>query len=280
MRIGIVGLGLIGGSLAKLIQAHSPQIELFGLDQDLQQVALAQAAQLFTRVGTQTSTFPKQMDIVFVCTPIGSITQTVESISAYIESELILTDVASLKNKVTPPRLFSPKHHFIPGHPMAGTEKSGFEHSRADILSKATYFLCPPSSGAPLKTLTMYLTELGFKVVEISTEHHDQVVGLASHFPYLMAALTVSVCGQLTEFAPPFSQAISSGFKDTTRVASSLPLWGVDVATGNAKALIPALDEAMVQLNQLKTWIVNENRQALTQYFSSAKENRERGVST
>ncbi len=273
-RIGFIGLGLIGGSLAKLIRERVSDAVLIGVDVNPETCRVATELSLFDDVVREISLLPTQLDLVLVCTPLQMIMSTVEAVSRHLESDVIISDVGSLKASLGMPKLDKPSHLFVPGHPMAGTEYSGFSASSAAIMAGARYVLCPQIHPR-YSMLEQFLQALGFHVIALSAEDHDHAVGLASHYPYLMACLTMANAQKLGE-ATAFDQVVSSGFRDTTRVAGSSPDWGTDVCLGNRKTLIAALESTSIQLAQFKIWLETGDAQAIRDFLAQSRESRER----
>ena len=270
--IAIIGLGLIGGSLADLLHEHDPDLVLLGVDTDARTRELAKAA-WFSGVYTHLSELPQSVDLVWICTPLELIRETVEALSAHLQGPAILTDVGSLKGRIGSPLLSRDNHVFIPGHPMAGTEKTGFEASAAVILSGAKYLLCPPTPASPqYDRFAKFLTELGFRVKELSVQAHDEAVALASHFPYIMACLTVSSAD--AQAGIPYAQVVSSGFRDTTRVASASPRWGTEVCLGNRDALQKALATTVNQIEEFSHWLASADAAAIERFLSHCRKTR------
>lgn len=271
--IAIVGLGLIGGSLAALIRAHFPDRILIGVDSDSRTCALATQSGIFTEVHPSIAALPRTLNLVFVCTPIPLISPEIESLSRHIHTACIFTDVGSIKSKLPVPQLANPAHQFIPGHPMGGTEHSGFAHSCADILRGAPYILTPdvPEVAAPL---AQFLTGLGFKVALMSGEVHDRMVAAASHLPYVMACITVAAGYPSTEFDAAFRAIVGPGFRDTTRVAASAPQWGAAVCLGNRQHLEEVLEAASQTLSKLTHLVHTEDQAGLIEFFTQAQTQR------
>lgn len=271
--VAVVGLGLIGGSLAKLIRLLNPSIRLLAVDTHQETLDYAAAHHIADDV-IHYKDFSSPADLVFVCTPVHSTTGVINELSARLNGDVVFTDVASVKQVVcNGVRLSRAGHLFVGGHPMAGTEHSGVQHSSAAILREASYILIPVRD-ARYDALKAFLAALSFRIVEMSASVHDQLVGSASHLPYLMACLTVALAKERVpkESAELFKAVISSGFRDTTRVASSSPAWGRDMAQYNKAAFQEGLAQLQTQLVYVAQCLDSDNYEALEAFFADNRE--------
>jgi len=318
-RVGIVGLGLIGGSLAKLIREIFPDTHIVAVSRN--QIACAQAIDegVLSSADTDLSVLA-EMDLVFVATPIEMIVDTVKTLQGILAPTAVVTDVASVKRDIVaalsasasprqkegsfkglrpldpvsgkaalepacgvatgvqgaeplePSSLFSEaepreKALFIGGHPMAGKETTGYAASDAAMFLGATYVLMPGTDSRH-QIFETYLKKLKFRVVTMSPDDHDQAVGLASHGPYLMACLTAGALLN-SPYAEAGKQLISSGFRDTTRVACSPSEWGTSVCLDNSDAVLAFLETVSADIETLSTLIKSKDAVALKTYFET-----------
>ena len=288
-HIAIVSLGLIGGSLAKTIKLHLPDQKILGISGNSKSLTQAKEDGAIDEFAGYDDPLPESVDLVIICSPID---KTIPMIQRYVSQRsaqsphLVITDVASVKESICQPlKNTLPKHvSFVGGHPMAGIEKTGYDHSSADIMTGATYILTTDQVGSDVSKETQsrdalhaLLKTCEFNVLECDANSHDKYVALASHLPYLMAILTTeNAKAQLSSDQElPFKQIISSGFRDTTRVASSAPEWGSDVCTQNNANLIESIQLLKDQLSQLEAKLKTNDPEALTGYFESIKSFRE-----
>ncbi len=267
----IIGLGLIGGSLAKRIKKYHPTATLYGIAPSERTRSLAKESSLFKSVHKNITSAPKTIDCVFVCTPIALVSETILSASNHIESDCILTDVASIKESIfTTVKLNKKNHIFIPGHPMAGTEHTGFTASKEDIFTDSTYILIKTKEdNTVLKT---FLKKLLVNIVETDAKTHDKMIALASHFPYIVTTLIMSLVSELSEKDKLlFKELIGPGFKDTTRVAASSPEWGYDVCQHNIKNLHSLLTSLESNIENFKGKL-SPNSKALKTFFDDMQQ--------
>ena len=270
-RIGIVGLGLMGGSLAKRIRDVLPESDLFGLTASEETVKQAKNLQIFNSVSSSLSDFPTQLDIILVCTPMSILLETLQKLDTHIEGPCIFVDIGSVKQLICEGfQAQHPEHIFVGGHPMAGNEKSGIAHSDPNLLDGRTFFLME-SAQFFMDKLIPFFEALGFRVIITTAKNHDQLVALSSHLPYLMATMTVQTAKELVSSADDFRTALGPGFRDSTRVAASDPAWGVDVCTLNQNALLNALEQLQEHLDSLRLQIQHNDVSSLKNRFIDAK---------
>ncbi len=243
MKIGFVGLGLIGGSLAMLMREKDPSIQLHASSRTADTIDYA----LKNRVIDGTNL--DHCDIVFICTPISEIVPNARKLKARI-----ITDIGSVKESICDQLKDVP--NFVGGHPMAGTEKTGIRNASADIVRGKRYLLTHHHA-----ELEQLLKSLGFEVLVLSPQEHDRQVALASHLPYLMSSLALKT----TAGVDP--RITASGYRDTTRVAHSPAQWGRDICIHNKKNILEGLDRAEKTLTELRALIENGNSSGLEKFF-------------
>ncbi|MFC1751974.1 prephenate dehydrogenase [Thermoproteota archaeon] len=276
-KIGFIGLGLIGGSIAQMIWATYKDCQLYSAGTSQDTIDYAVKNKIIDQGFLNIEDLPKDLDLVFICTPIQYITHSIERVTKHINNpNLIITDVGSIKTEIInhlPP--LESGHLFIPGHPMAGSEKTGILNSNEKLLEHCTYFLVP-SSDHRYHQFKSFLQTLSFNVNEMDMEKHDYLAGLASHFPYLNACLTASSGLLLTkEDRDLFKHVVSSGYLDTSRVARSDPKWGADICLYNGNNILDRLCELEHEIKVLKKLIKRKDRGGLTVYFSKIKKSQD-----
>jgi prephenate dehydrogenase len=274
-HIAIIGTGLIGGSIARIIRHQFPSITITGISRRQSAIDQAVSDGIIDSGYTALSQLPENIDLAFVCTPIASIPGHTEML--FHRGIPVVTDIGSTKTAIAHNSQCQAKNDsqiFIPGHPMAGNEFTGFEHSRRELIEGCNYILCPPKeTNLAYDIFAEFLKTLKFNVIELSPEKHDQLAALASHIPYFMACTTLAIAQSLVppEDVEVFSTIISTGFKSTTRVASSDPAWGQDIASTNPLPLIDGLQKAQDILAQLSQSIQDSDSPGLGQYLSEIK---------
>lgn len=214
-KFGVLGLGLIGGSIFK---------KLKDLGEDVIGVSASQKGDgIYTEIERL-----RDCDLVFVCTAMNKCLETLDKLEAIMPETALVTDVCSLKsfvcNKKRP-------YHFIPSHPMAGTEHKGFENSFPELFNGAKWVLTPVFGDKGLSLLTETIEKLGAKPIITTPDRHDEAAALISHMP-MVVAQALFMCAEDNELA---LEMASSGFRDMTRLALSNEEMAVDMVSMNSK---------------------------------------------
>ncbi len=199
MKIGVVGLGLIGGSIFKGL---CDKYEVVGVSRSVKE----------TNISSDYSTL-RDCDIVFVCTPMSATLDVLDKLESYLSPNTIVTDVCSLKTFVSKKKY---SYRFIPSHPMAGTEHSGWSNSFPELFKEAKWIVTPTDGDVP-EELETVINDLGANIIITTPEEHDKAVALISHLPLFVAQ---ALCENIkdNELAKLIA---ASGFRDTTRLALS-----------------------------------------------------------
>ena len=202
MKIGVVGLGLIGGSIFKALQN---KYELVAVSSSVQGENISKDYEIL-----------KEADLIFVCTPMNATLGVLDKLENILPETTIVTDVCSLKGFVSKKKY---TYKFIPSHPMAGTENSGWESSFAELFEGAKWVITPVEGALKedLALLESVINSLGAKVVITTPEEHDKAVALISHMPLVIAQ---ALCENIKDNKLA-QELASSGFRDTTRLALS-----------------------------------------------------------
>jgi arogenate dehydrogenase (NADP+) len=265
MNIGIVGLGLIGGSLG--LDLGSLGHRVLGVSRREQTCSQAIARGIVHDASVHLSLLAAT-DVIFICTPIALIIPIVKELSPLLSAKTILTDVGSVKAPIveamTP--LWS---NFVGGHPMAGTAESGLDAALANLFVDRPYVLTPVET-TPLesvKTVEAIARSLGSKLYLSRPEEHDKAVAWISHLPVMISAGLIDACmsetdGSVLKLAQNLA---SSGFRDTSRVGGGNPELGVMMAQYNRGELLRSLHQYRQNLDQLIALIQQEDWEALAQ---------------
>ncbi|MEC4803674.1 MAG: prephenate/arogenate dehydrogenase [Jaaginema sp. PMC 1079.18] len=243
MKVGIVGLGLIGGSLG--LDLRSRQIHTVGVSRRQQTCELAQQRGAVD-VASVDPAILATVDIIFVCTPLSAIAPAIRAIAPHLKADTIVTDVGSVKQSIV--ESCTPLWpNFIGSHPMAGTAEQGIEAAQRDLFAGAPYVLTP-TAATPSRALEM-VSEiaqwLNAKVYTSTPAQHDRAVALISHLPIFVSASLLQTCMSSDEDATITlaQQLASSGFRDTSRVGGGNPELGVAIAQHNREQLLSVLSQ-------------------------------------
>ena len=274
MNIGIVGLGLIGGSIG--LDLRSRGFYVFGVSSREQTchraVALGVADEASVNLSDMTAA-----DVVFICTPLGSIESIAQNLVPHLSPDTILTDVGSVKTPIVQ-SVSSLWPNFVGGHPMAGTAESGIEAAVPDLFVGRPYVVTPQAQTpmAAVERVEEIARSLGAKVYRCEPEEHDRAVAWISHLPlFASATLIAAVANESDRDIVKLAQNLaSSGFRDTSRVGGGNPELGVMVAKYNRVALLRSLCVYRDSLDEFIRDIESEDWQALEQKLKLTQDTR------
>ena len=269
MKVGIIGLGLIGGSLG--LDLRSLEYEVLGVSRRQATCDLAVAKGVVDQASINLDLI-SEANIIFICTPIGAIIPTLEQLLPYLNPETILTDVGSVKTSLVA-KIESLWHNFVGGHPMAGTAESGIEAAQKHLFCDAPYVITPTEKtplGA-IKKVEEIARSLGSKIYFCSPSEHDRAVAWISHLPLMVSANLITSCmGETDKSVLDLAQKLaSSGFRDTSRVGGGNPELGLMIAKNNRQELLQTLLQFNQNLELLIDLIEQENWQELNQFLNS-----------
>ncbi|RYL94894.1 prephenate dehydrogenase [Sporolactobacillus sp. THM7-4] len=272
----IAGLGLIGGSIAESIRKEHPGIKIVGFDTDRKTLGEAMQRGIIEETATSLQEGARDADWIILCAPVSAILSMIEQLStANLKHDVIVTDVGSTKRYIMlqADHYLRGKCHFIGGHPMAGSHKSGVSAAKADLFENAYYFLVQAADQeeAPVQKLEDLLKGTHAKFFRVTPETHDKIVGIISHFPHLIAASLVLHLANHPIEGANLRMLAAGGFRDITRIASSDPTMWADIVTYNRDYLLTLLDEWTNEMEGLKEMLMDGNRKAFHNFFKQAK---------
>ena len=228
-KIGFVGLGLIGGSIAKAVRRYYPEWEIAAFDKNRETLALAvQEGTIHTACSSIDDNF-RDCSYIFLCTPVAYNTAYLSQLKDLAGKDCILTDVGSVKTSIHEEvTALGMDEIFIGGHPMAGSEKSGFINAKAHLIENAYYILTPSSKvkEEKVEAYKNFIASLKALPVVLDYREHDFITGTISHLPHIIAATLVNFVRDTDTKDELMKQLAAGGFKDITRIASSSPtMW-------------------------------------------------------
>lgn len=273
MKIGIIGLGLIGGSLGLDWRSQGHYVIGISRQEDTCQIALDRG--IVDRAGSDFKLLT-DAEIVVVCTPIYAISSTIKQIIPYLSPETIITDVGSVKQPVVAEcsQLWS---NFIGGHPMAGTADSGINAALSNLFQDAAYVFTPTTESDPdqVEKLKAIALDLGAVPHVCDAQIHDRAVSWISHLPVMISASLIKACLQEEPETLALAQILaSSGFKDTSRVGGGNPELGVMMAKYNRQELLRSLYNYQDNLSEIIKAIESEKWQDLAAILTNNGEAR------
>jgi len=274
----IVGLGMIGGSVAKALKERGLAY-LFGSDRRHDELTLGVATHVIDFEAELDAEFIEKMDIILLATPVRAMEVVLEQIKPFLLDTTLVTDVGSTKGSVVEAarKVFgSVPANFIPGHPIAGAEKSGVLAANPNLFENHKVIVTPlPNSDALLvDKLHRMWTAIGADVVSMDVTHHDHVLAGSSHLPHLLAYTLVDALANSERSQDVFRFA-AGGFRDFTRIASSDPIMWRDVFLANKDATLESLDSFTEHLQQLRHSIEVGDGPAMFGVFTRAKSARD-----
>lgn len=296
LKIVIVGLGLIGGSIARGLSAPVPQskantsakvektkklcreIIAVGRNESILQQALADG--IITDYATDVAQACVDADLVIIAVPSLTVEKVLQELKPVIGKDTVVTDAASVKGAIIDSafRVYGKvPENFVPGHPIAGSENSGYSASLEDLYKGKKVILTPldETSQAAVSLVQILWESLGAEVIKMSVAHHDQVLAATSHLPHLLAYALVDTLSQQGQSEEIFRYA-AGGFRDFTRIASSDPQMWHDIFMLNGEATIEVLDKYMTDLSRLRAAIKNRDSNELMATFKRAKKSRDK----
>ncbi len=279
-QLTIIGVGLIGGSLARALREAGAVGEVVGGGRDVAHLQRAQALGVITRYTTDLAVAVQGADMVLLAVPVGVMEAVLRTIAPQLPADAVLTDAGSTKGSViaAAQRVFGTlPAGFVPGHPIAGTENSGVEASFAGLYRGRRVILTPTeaSSAEAVERVRAMWLATGAEVMEMDAEHHDRVLAATSHLPHLLAFGLVDTLAKMGDKEEIFAYA-AGGFRDFTRIASSNPQMWRDICVHNEPALLAMLDCFEADLKRLREAIAHDDGDYLLAVFSHAKAARDR----
>ncbi len=279
-RLAVIGVGLIGGSLARALRESNAVGEVVGCGRDAVHLQRAQDLGVIDYWSTDPAKAVANADMVVIAAPVGAMNGLFEQIKSALSPSAVVTDVGSTKASViaAAQTVFGDvPGRFVPGHPIAGAEKTGVEASFPHLFRQRRVILTPtPETHADaLARVKAMWEQVGAQVSEMSAEHHDQVLAATSHLPHVLAYALVDHLAAMDDRREIFAYA-AGGFRDFTRIASSSPEMWADIACANHAALTQVLDDYMQDLSQLRDAIARGDHQAILTIFERAKQARDR----
>ena len=274
-RVSIIGLGLIGSSIARAVRDAMPTVVLTGHDAAADVREAARALELCDDIADTASAAVTDADLVILCVPLGVMATVAESIATDLPPEAIISDVGSSKAAVTTALAAAlPNHAIVPAHPVAGTERSGPEAGFASLFHNRWCILTPPD-GTPdsaIQQVTAFWEMLGAQVEVMDAAHHDLVLAVTSHLPHLIAYTIVGTASDLEGVTQ--SEVIkysAGGFRDFTRIAASDPTMWRDVFLTNKDAVLEMLQRFSEDLTALQRAIRWGDGEALFDLFTRTR---------
>jgi prephenate dehydrogenase len=273
LRVAILGVGLIGGSIGLAARARAGA-HVVGCDPDPRVLAAALERGAIDEPAPDVGAAVDGAEVVFAATPVGALPETVRRALELAGPDCVVSDVGSTKRTIADA---VSDQRFVGGHPLAGAETAGVEHAREDLFEGATWYLTPAreTSGALYERLRRLLTSLGAQPAAIDAEAHDRLMACVSHLPHVLANVLVAQAAGAVDAAGRLP-ATGPSFRDATRVAGANTVVWTDIYLANRDALTAAVDEAARRLADVRAALAAGDAGAISAWNERARADRER----
>lgn len=274
LTCGFIGLGLIGGSIAKALKASDDNIKIIAYDINLEALALAQKEGIADVTTERIDESFSLCDYLFLCAPVQKNGQALEAVKKILSKDCVLTDVGSVKTAIHEAVAQAGLEHcFIGGHPMAGSERVGYVNSKAVLLENAYYILTPTSSvpDSKVKRFRQLVENMGAIPLILEPDQHDYVTAAISHLPHVVAASLVNLIENSDSDEGIMRMIAAGGFKDITRIASSSAVMWQQICLTNKENISVLLSRYIQTLTEFQSAIDNLDSDSLYQRFDSAR---------
>lgn len=278
-KVLVIGLGLIGGSIALAIQ-KAPNIKVLGYDTNEKTRELAKTLKVVHEVVDDIESACSIADFIIFGTPVNATLEWIEKIKDWdLKKDVIVTDTGSTKTLImNKAKILKEKGiTFIGGHPMAGSHKSGILAAKLYLFESAYYLLTPfeDEHGENVTKLIDLLKFTFAKIIKVDAKEHDHMTAVVSHFPHLVAASLVHQLHSENQKNPLTSLLAAGGFRDITRIASSSPSLWTDIVVQNREELMGQLDDWLAEMHRVKDILTENDMGEIEQYFAVAKKVRD-----
>jgi len=278
-RLCIIGVGLIGGSFARALRRAGVVDEIVGSGRDAEHLAEAVRLGVIDRFDTDPAVAVQAADMVVLAVPMGAMQSVLAQIKQHLSPDCMITDVGSVKGPlVTAAEAVFGRlpANFVPGHPIAGTEKSGVAASFAELFDGRRVILTPTPQSDPkiVERIRTVWQACGANVISMGVRHHDEVLAATSHLPHMLAYALVDTLARMDDSREIFTYA-AGGFRDFTRIASSDPRMWHDICLANQDALLDVMQRFRDDLQLLIDAIANGDSEFIRQTFTRAKQARD-----
>jgi prephenate dehydrogenase len=278
-KLAIVGVGLIGGSLALALKEAGAVGHVVGVGRGLPNLETALKLGVVDSFTQDIAEGAADADVIFLATPVQALGSVAKQAMPYLKPGAIVTDGGSVKQAVIDAiePLLREDVHFVPGHPIAGTENSGAEAAFATLYRDRRCILTPTArtADAALKRIRDMWQLVGSQVVMMDVDKHDRVLAAISHLPHMVAYALVNAVGAYDRYDENVLQYSAGGFRDFTRIASSDPTMWRDIALTNREALIEMMGQFETFFAELKEDIAIGSGERLFEFFRRSKQSRD-----
>lgn len=275
---GIIGTGLIGGSLGLALRREGAAEKVLGYDADAAMIEQALRCGAVDLEAANVRELAEACDLIFIAVPVRSIPRILEEVATSLRPGTTLSDVGSVKEKVVEAaaEILPPGCHFIGGHPLAGSEQRGVEFADPHLFRDAYYVLTPtPACDAEAYSrLHALLTSIGARIIAMDPHKHDRAVSVISHLPHIMAMGLMNLALERAE-EYPLLRLTAGGFRDMTRIAASNPGIWLDILLENREAVEESLEECISAMRRIGDMLEKGEEEELTAWMECASSGRQ-----
>ena len=276
-KIGFIGLGLIGGSIARTIKRIHPDISLVAVNHSHKSIEMANEEGVIDNDITFTIDKMNDCDIIFLCAPIKNNIDYLQPLKSIINSDCIITDVGSVKSEMEEAVVCSGlEQQFIGGHPMCGSEKTGYDNSSDRLLENAYYLLTNNNKVDIVRfnEFKKFISSIGAIPLEMTPDEHDYATGGISHIPHIIASSLVNFVMK-NDSNSNMKTIAAGGFRDITRIASASPIMWQNICLTNRDKILELLEEYNKELLIFREAIKESDSDTIYKLFEDAKEYRD-----
>lgn len=277
-KVGFIGLGLIGGSIAKKMKADHPDIHIYATAHHEGTVKEAYREGLIDNDTLLPLTAFHDCDIIFLCAPVQRNLDYLSELKDIIQKDCYITDVGSTKTEIHEEVIrLGLEANFIGGHPMTGSEKTGILAADKTLLENAYYIITPTAitPQSDVEDFREFVRSLGSIPLILDYKTHDYSTAAISHLPHMIAYSLVNLVQQIDDDNETMKSIAAGGFKDITRIASSSPVMWQNICASNREQILVLMDKYTALLSKLRSYIEASDEQALLDFFQSAKDYRD-----
>jgi prephenate dehydrogenase len=277
-KVAVIGLGLIGGSMALSLKNINKEFIISGYDVNSESMNIAKYRNIIDIIAESYEEAVNDADLILIATPISKIVEVVSKIKDNLKRGAIITDVGSAKenivkkvNEILPEGIV-----FIGGHPMAGSENEGILSATQDLFKNTFYILTPTDNtmSEPLVTLHSILTKIGAKVISVEPKEHDENVALISHLPHVLSTNLVDMIDDKQKNMKNLFKLCAGGFRDMTRIATANTKMWLDISLENKDKIIKSIDDYIKYLTKFKDYLANNNSESIKEHYLKAQKAR------
>lgn len=276
--VGFIGLGLIGGSIAKKLKADHPEIKIIATASRQSTITEAYESSLIDNDTLLDIKDFGNCDLIFLCAPVQKNLEYLSTLKDVIKADCYITDVGSTKTEIHKEVIrLGLEKNFIGGHPMTGSEKTGITNANKYLLENA-YYIITPTNCTPEKDIKEFqklVESFGSISMILDYETHDYATASISHLPHMIAFSLVNLVKKCDDNNETMKSIAAGGFKDITRIASSSPIMWQNICFSNKEQLIKQMNTFVSIMEQLKASIEEENEKDLLEFFQEAKDYRD-----